>query len=499
MKKDEGIVSWQDAVDAVAKAHLNLRPVYFGDGLIKCAIGYYRLAIDVKGHVALLFGFSPEHLRGKKYLFTKDKEFVSQDNPLYVVDVRQEAPPENVFNMVARPRPWVEPLITEHQEALRTLFLNHATLFETEAGRTWQSSSVAYKLFPDENNPANEEGTPLFKLRFYSTAAVTENCFVPVDENAEDRGLTSNMQAYALDKGSVTLDEARKFIFQDFFKRIQRTRLGLEVLSGEEIRKNPIKYFIARQAQKLNAYNKNTTGLAKAKDILKIVLFPVMALLDPKSVFEKAAGKIGEKIEKKVIDKRLRKKTLVDEFRDPPPEGMKLRDPSYARAKVGSLSAFIYMSAAEAHAAPDNANVFTDLHDDWAKEWLLSALQGRSGMMAWPRTDDVVSIQQPNGLLIYYHQQKDRSARRAFAQLRLDWRQPEAPPMPESVEKLFKGEDHIVEIDMSYGHIRTRPLTEEQFRETLVEITGNKSWERSSNDNKPQRVESPVKTPSGPN
>ncbi len=442
-----------DAIEQLSSAHLNLMPVYLENGIIKSSIGAYRLARNDDGKTALLFAFDAEDLEGDNPV---------ADKQLYVVDAKANN----------TKRPWIDSAISKHQEELYDLYLEHATLYQTDK-YTWKNTSVAYKIFPINEEDQIEGQDRKFKLRFYSNTEEVEK-FTAVDEESPE-GFFANVFSPGEDVGDFTRRTAKQFIANDFMKRLKRMESGQDPVTIKEMSTQP-KVPILRAIQKSSKYLKETQIVRIGADAVKLLTTAADFTSWPNAALEKLGNKLSEaKKRKEDITTPLRKHENTEKL---------WWSEVCQEANMDQIKDFKYLDAKQAKIAPDDARILKSLDHTQPQKYILGALQGRSGMIAYPRPDGIINIQQPNGLHIYYinKEKEDGSTiKKAFARYRENWALEGATPLPETVKELFKNNE-MIEIDLSFGRITSKEISQAEFRQNLIDLTKNENWGDKKHD-----------------
>lgn len=437
---DENVgLSLREAADRLGAAKLRLRPRFMADGRIRAGIGSYQLARDKDSVEVLLFTMVPCELRQ----CTENPEKINtKDGPqAYVVRA------ENALN-----QEWVYAAILKHQARLAQYCMKNTTLYQTD-NFTWQSGPVAYRLFPCDEQPTNERGETLYRLRLFSEMADGES-FTNV-ENQAPKGFLNQALSLGIEQGTGTLTraEAEKLIAQDFTKRVNRIRTGEDPITPEE-RANKPAWTAIRKWQSFVHYWKQTDTRQKLADTLKIGVKISEGigglLLGFLESSETSKGRL------RAARRHLQQKTggygLLPEKGLPPADQLLIPLDGRKARKLQLLT------DREAGARPEDAPVHADTPRSWAADWIMMGLFGPSGSLVRFRKDGGITIERSNGIVLDVMPDH----RESFARYIPELAQKGARNLPSAVQELL-AEDKVLHLMLKKGRVQARHIKYETY------------------------------------
>ena len=458
---NNGALTHDAAIERVYQARMDMFPVFLKKGLIRSSNGWYRLGLHDDGRIALLYARNKQDFDG----IAKDDQkgtYPDPDKKIWVVDAKPSRTSAK----------WVTLAILRHQEHLAVKQVKKGMLYQTNED-TWQNEAVSYKIFPVEQENSDEEQK--YTLRLYSRAKAEDN-FVAVDETAP-KGFFGNVFSLGQNEGTYTRVEAKKRITQDFNERAQRIKQGIDPLTIGERKRSP-KLWFSRLKEK---YQTAVVGMPMHKKItigLETAMTGILSLINPAELITKAASIMVGFLSKTFIKDPVQ--LNIAESLGVKKKGWSFKDMQCIEADPKKIADFRYLNAKEAKANYDNMPVYTELSPTWAKEYILGAAHGRPGGVAYPREDGVLSIQENNGLLVYYVPNSNT----AFARLRPEWKQDGADALPPEVEAMFKdnAEDVLKISKKDDERFKCEFMTHSKFKKDIAEMTANEHWATSSCD-----------------
>ncbi|GAB5388579.1 MAG: hypothetical protein Alpg2KO_15470 [Alphaproteobacteria bacterium] len=421
-------------MERLAQAHVELLPTFLKNGTIRAGIGNYRLAEHPDGRVALLFSYHASDLKGATRP-AMEGSYPETFERIHVVAARSKR----------SNRPWVMAAIANHQQELHDTVVEGASLYRTEES-VWQSGLVSYKLFEDAENPTNAKGEKQYIVRMYCGRAQLGR-FVPVDAPLRVMGMTFSTGD---NLGSCTRKQAEEMITRDFHRRVARVSEGKDILTEQEKQANP-GLIAVRGAQDLNNYLRRNSPLAIGVDAVSKVM---KVLEGPGGWFKAGVDAFRDRI---ITDEETvaRGRDISDRLR-------KDKSTAYRRHSVMSrlcdpvaIREFRLLEEADAGVRPRNVPLLERLDENWAREWIFSALQGDTGAVVTIRSNGVINVRRPNGLVVDCLPE----AKVAYATYRPELAQPNAQTLPSQVQKLV-GENKLVEVEMTGGTFRSREVTQ---------------------------------------
>lgn len=481
LKRDP--ITYQEAIRRFRKVRHNMVPhLSREDSTIQAEIGFYRIAADEDGNKVLLFSFSPESLTGEEPgdKSAKDNEDGQKNKTKGKDKTKGKSTTGKSFSDIyvvkaktaAAGKDWIYSAMVRHQYKLADAFIRDLKLHKLDRN-TYSNRFLAYDIRPDTREPKDEQGRDMFNVRMYAPGERADG-FV-----YEPGGSRNDLLGHAFlpssDIGTrFTEDEARRFIASDFAKRAQRILRGQHPLSSDDKKQDLSWYwklaadYVGNRIRKMKVAGMSVEALSAGAAVLAS---PISGLV---WAGERALERLAEYVDKK-MEKRKRSPNDITHELVSPHRKLWSDVQRACRSVIGKkLGKYRFLQREEMIDLLPRGMVVRDRNTEkWAREWIFNATNGPPGSIIECIKDSTINIQHANGLSVEYLV-SDEGVSKAYLRYKPELKQPGVPPVPPVVEKMLEGSDvvEISEVRRKNGksYLRTRSITEEQFRQNKQDI-----------------------------